>query len=467
MTFFRYSKVVVGDKMIDKIHKFINEFNVDYMDIRHEEDRIIRIYFKGKKLENLSDSVTKGFHVRVIADGGFATCTVNDEKELRSAIEQTVRAAKLSAKFNPKKVRFKLSEPVKDEIYLKIDDDPRKISIDEKLEILKKYNDLVLSYEKIQSTSMEYEEWDKKKFFVSSHGTSLYFEEVICQIFGKIYASDGCMVEDIWAYAGGSFSFNKIRNREELFENRTKIAIDLLKADKVPSGKHRVLLNQDMVGVFIHEAFGHFSEADDIKDHPQLLRKFKLGEKIAPNCLTVIDDPTIKGAPGFKIYDDEGIKAKKTYLIKDGILTGRLHSMRTAYELDEELTGNAVAVSWRFTPIVRMSNIFVDKRDKTFTELLDMLGDGLYICDAKGGQTMGDMFSFGAQYGFEVKNGKIGKMYKDINLSGNLFTTLMNIEAVGNDLHFRECGGCGKYMQFNLQSGTGGPHMIIKEVIIG
>ncbi len=453
--------------MIEKLEKLVNEFKVDYMDIRFEEDRLIKISFKGKELENLSDSITKGFHIRVIADGGFATCTVNNEKELKSAIEQTIRAARLSAKFNPKKVKFKLPEPVKDEVYLKIKDDPRKISIDEKFEILKKYNDLVLSYEKIQSTQMEYEEWNKKKFFVSSHGTSLYFEEVICEIFGRIFAGDGTKVEDVRARAGGSLSFDKIRNREELFENRTKIAIDLLKAEKVPSGRHRVLLNPDMVGVFIHEAFGHFSEADHIKDHPKLLEKFKIGEKIASDCLTVIDDPTIKGIPGFKIYDDEGVKSKKTYLIKNGILTGRLHSMRTAYEMGEDLTGNAVAVSWRFTPIVRMSNIFVNKGDKTFSELLEILGDGLYICDAKGGQTMGDMFSFGAQYGFEVKNGKIGKMYKGINLSGNLFTTLMNIEAVGNDLCFAEGGGCGKGGQLNPQSGTGGPHMIIKEVIIG
>jgi TldD protein len=141
--------------------------------------------------------------------------------------------------------------------------------------------------------------------------------------------------------------------------------------------------------------------------------------------------------------------------------------METAYDMGEELTGNAIAVGWQHTPIVRMSNIFIQPGSTTYDELLELVGTGLYICDPKGGSTMGDEFAFGAQYGYEIKNGKIDRPIKGINLSGNLFVTMKNILGIGDDLEFEEGGGCGKDGQTNPQSGTGGPHTVIDRVIIG
>ncbi|MFN3699311.1 MAG: metallopeptidase TldD-related protein, partial [Dictyoglomus sp.] len=121
---------------------------------------------------------------------------------------------------------------------------------------------------------------------------------------------------------------------------------------------------------------------------------------------------------------------------------------------------------YRYAPIVRMGNIFIEPKDKTLEELLDLLGDGLYILDAKGGQTSGENFTFGAQYGFEVKGGKIGKMVRDINISGNLYQTLKDIVAIGKDFELSEVGGCGKG-QLNIRSCHGGPHILVKNVVIG
>ena len=108
-----------------------------------------------------------------------------------------------------------------------------------------------------------------------------------------------------------------------------------------------------------------------------------------------------------------------------------------------------------------------------FEELLESTNDGLYLCGGKGGQTMGDLFTFGAQYGYEIKNGKQGKMVKDINISGNVFETLANIKKIGNDFGMGEGGGCGKSraglfdMQMLDKSGTGGPSVLINNVVIG
>jgi len=94
------------------------------------------------------------------------------------------------------------------------------------------------------------------------------------------------------------------------------------------------------------------------------------------------------------------------------------------------------------------------------------MGNGLYILDAKGGQTSGENFTFGAQYGYIVKNGKLGEMVRDINMSGNLYKTLQNIAVIGNDLVLSKIGGCGKG-QLNIRSCHGAPHVFVKNVIIG
>jgi TldD protein len=99
-------------------------------------------------------------------------------------------------------------------------------------------------------------------------------------------------------------------------------------------------------------------------------------------------------------------------------------------------------------------------------ELLQEMGDGLYLLDAKGGQTSGENFTFGANYGYEVKNGKVGRMVRDINISGNLYQTLMDISSVGSDLRLSQVGGCGKG-QSNIRSCNGGPHIIIDNLIVG
>ena len=124
-------------------------------------------------------------------------------------------------------------------------------------------------------------------------------------------------------------------------------------------------------------------------------------------------------------------------------------------------------------PQVRMSNIYIDHGETSFENLLTEADGRLYLCGGKGGQTMGDLFTFGAQYGYEINNGKLGKMVKDINMSGNVFDTLGNITHIGNDFQMGEGGGCGKAraglfdMQMMEKSGTGGPSILINNAVIG
>jgi TldD protein len=239
-----------------------------------------------------------------------------------------------------------------------------------------------------------------------------------------------------------------------------------LKAEPVEGRKVNVILNPSLAGVFTHEAFGHFSEADLIEDSPTLREKMRIGEKLGNDTLSIVDDPTLPEQLGFYAYDDEGVPARSVKLMERGVLAGRLHSRRTAAAFGESLSGHCVAEDYRFAPIIRMGNIFIEPGSHSFNDLLEMLGDGLYLLDSMGGETSGENFTFGAQYGYEVKNGQTGKMIRDINISGNLFHTLKSIQAVGSDLVLSKVGGCGKG-QLNIRSCNGGPHILVHEVVVG
>lgn len=453
--------------MIEKLEKGLSLCDEKYADIRYEADEMTRISYRGRDLETFYSSTENGFHLRVLGGGGLCTSSFNQIEDFPRVLKETSSAAKVDRKYRDKEIDFKSSESVSEKVTPNPKEDPRKISLEEKFRLLTHYNELVLKTPKIQSTTLTYKEWVKSKLYVNTWGNVIEQQQIICGISGEIVARDGKSMENVRVAVGGSESFSKLRNREDVFEKKAKFASDLLKAEKVTPGAYRVLLNQSMVGVFIHEAFGHFSEADLVNDNPGLLKRLRIGAELASDFLNVVDDPGQYGRPGYYIYDDEGIKGRKTYLIKNGVLSGRLHSMETAYDMEEQLTGNGVAVGWKHTPIVRMSNIFIESGKANFDELLELVGTGLYICDAKGGSTMGDEFAFGAQYGYEIRNGKIGKLIKGINMSGNLFVTLKNILGVGNDLKFGESGGCGKNGQTNPQSGSGGPHTVIDKIIIG
>jgi TldD protein len=152
--------------------------------------------------------------------------------------------------------------------------------------------------------------------------------------------------------------------------------------------------------------------------------------------------------------------------MENGVLCGRLHSRRTAALFGEPVSGHAVAEDYRYDPIVRMGTIYIEPGEPSFDELIERLGDGLYVVDCKGGQTSGESFSFGAQAAWEVKGGKLGRLLRDLNISGNLYRTMLDIEAAGNDPWRSDTGGCGKG-QFNPRSCLGGPHVLVRNLLVG
>ncbi|MFA6317923.1 MAG: TldD/PmbA family protein [Elusimicrobiota bacterium] len=452
--------------MLDKLKGYLAGVDADYADLRYEVKKVNSVSFAGRELTGVGSNATDGFVCRVLAGGGLASAAFTREADAPKALAAAAENARLIGRNIKKPVTLAKVPAVKDAFKPFLQEDPRNIAMEEKLALLRRYNEIPLGQEKVATTTMAYADSTRERTFVSTEGHEVREDLVTTRVVGEIIARDGSLSQNVRVAVGGSQGFHHVRGQEAAFEARTKIALDLLKAEPVRGGSYDCVLNPSLAGVFAHEAFGHFSEADIVETLPAMRERMRLGAKLGSDILSITDDATLPDQLGFYKYDDEGVLVRRRKLLENGVLVGRLHSRRTAAEFGEEPSGHTVAEDYRYAPIVRMGTIFIERGEHTLEALFEKLGDGLYVLDAKGGQTAGEDFSFGAQYGYEVRGGKKGRMVRDLNVSGNLYTTLMAVTAVGADFDLAKAGGCGKG-QTNIRSCHGAPHVLIKNLVVG
>lgn len=451
--------------MLDLLRKTLSKVEADYADIRYERMRTSSADFIKDQLKGVDSVSTDGFVVRVHKDNGFASATVTSEQDVQEALRLAAEGASVMGR-SGKRVVLAEVPPTVDHIEPVLKGDPAGIPLADKLALATKYSRLMLGMPEIATTNVSYSEVDREKFFVSTRGSAVRERIVTVAIGGEAVAERNGLLQNIRVAVGGADGFHTLLNREDEFVRRGELAAGLLDAEPLKAGTYDVVLNSSMTGVFAHEAFGHFSEADIIEDNTSMREKMALGARLGSDAVNITADSTLPGQVGFYRYDDEGVPVRRVQLMTNGVLTGRLHSLRTAGAFGEPVTGHAVAEDYRYEPIVRMGTIFFEPGVLGFRELLARLGDGLYLCDAKGGQTAGENFTFGAQYGYLVRNGEVGPMIRDINIMGNLFSTLNSIEAAADDFHLGERGGCGKG-QTNIKSGHGGPSILVRGMVVG
>lgn len=454
--------------MRNALKNLIEEFKseCDYLEIRIEENESSNIVFSGKNLQQASKKGEKGGFVRALYKGGWGEVSFNDINGLQQHVEKAIKQAKMVGKSESVLVQVPV---VEDEVKLNLKNDPRNISFEDKIEMLRKYNDIALNYnEAIKSSKTIYNEMFRYVTFSNSEGTYIYQEQM--DLGGAVtpVASDGVNSQSVSAGFGSSNDFSVALGFEEQIENACKISVELLSAPKVKAGEYTVITDPKLTGVFTHEAFGHLSEADGICDDKNIQELMKIGTEMGSNILSIYDSGIKKGCRGYLEYDDEGVKTEKTYLIKEGKLVGRLHSRETAGKMGEKPTGNARAISYKYTPICRMRCTCIEAGNATLQEMLKDIKTGILAHKSSGGQTNGEMFTFSAQYGYMIRDGKIAELVRDINLTGNVFKTLKNIDMIGNEELVEDgAGGCGKNLQFPLPVSNGGPYIRIQNVVVG
>ncbi len=452
--------------MFEQLRKMLDLAQADYIDARYEVRKDCDIRFDGRELSQIGANTTDGYVVRALKDGGFASVAFTRPEDAAKAIGTAVENAALIGRNRKEPVRLAPATPIKDQYQPTLSEDPRHIPIEEKLALVRAYNEIPLAQSQVTTTLISYSDITREKYFVSSEGTEIREDLITTRLLGQIVTKSGDLTQNLRFAAGGSNGFTSVRDLSDYFADRTRLAVEMLEAKPIEAGNYRCLLNPGLTGVFAHEAFGHFSEADIIETLPGMRAKMNFGTQLGSDILNIRDDATQHGQLGFYKYDDDGVAVRPVQLIKNGVLSGRLHSRRTAAEFDEPLSGHSIAEDYRFAPIIRMGTIYIEPGSDSFEDLLANLDNGYYMVDTRGGQTAGENFSFGTQYGYEVKNGKVGRMVRDINISGNLYTTLKEISAIGSDFTLSKTGGCGKG-QANIRSCHGGPHILINNLIVG
>ncbi len=437
--------------------------NVDYLELRLEQSESTLISFQGKELSAVDRNLGLTGGIRACHRGGWSFVTFNSLENIQQRIEAAISQAKLVGK---ETTRLAPIAPVVDDVRATIKDDPRGYSLQEKKELLGYYNDLLLGYDRrIQTTMTGYRDRFSTTYFVNSLGTALCQERLdVSGRFGVV-ARNGVVRQGFESLHSRS-DFGVLRNREELVLGAARRAIEQLEAKPVKGGQYTVILDPYLAGVFIHEAFGHLSEADFVYENPRMQEILTLGKPIAIPELNVVDDATVPDLPGTMVYDDEGVPGQRKYLIKDGILTQRMHNLETAGKMQESPTGNARVLNASYPPIVRMTNTAIESGSYSFAEMLQGIDLGVYAVKMLGGQTNGEMFTFAAAAGFMIRDGQLAEPVSDITLSGNVFQTLKDIDAIGADSTYAY-GGCGKANQVGLPVSVGGPHVRIRNVIVG
>jgi len=452
--------------MLQKLKNIIAGIEADYADLRYEIKSTNKVRMSNNEILNAGSNSGDGFVLRVLKNGGFATVSFTKEADAYEAIQKALENALLLAENQDKPYKMANAPVVKDSVKLKLNEDPREYSLADKTALVKHYSDILVAQPKVASVITWYSDVVREKYFVNSEGTEIFEEMVLANLEALITSKEGDRTEESYMPFGSSNGLGKLRNRDAEAVKIAKIAADLLSAEPVQAGVYDVILDPSMTGLFVHEAFGHFSEADIVQSFPSIREKMQLGTMLGNKLLNIVDDATMTDQIGRYKYDDEGVEVKRVNLMTNGVLTGRLHNRFTAAEFNEPISGHNIAVGYEYEPIIRMGCTFVLPGESSFEDLLKQLNNGLYLCGFNGGMTNGDNFNFAARWGYKVENGKIGDMIKMCNMSGNLFETLYKIEGIGNDLKIIEVGGCCKG-QVNMRDGEGGPHILIKNIIVG
>ncbi|MBN1499023.1 MAG: TldD/PmbA family protein [Spirochaetes bacterium] len=451
---------------IEEIRRILMSLNCEFADVRFTTADSSSIVLSNDEIENMGSGISQAGSIRIFDKGRWSFTSFNDfsgfEKFARAGMENIGYMSPDAAKGLMSALPLKMNKVTDVQI------DFTSVGIDEKYQMLCRYNRILKNHEKIERTSVLYRDVHSDYCYLNTEGSEITYDKYFCGVAFTSVAKNGTDIQPFHESIAGYGGFELVNNQDSAAENVIKTAVEMLSAEQVKGGEYDVILDQRMAGVFIHEAFGHLSEADFVCNNDRMKSVMVLGKKFAPEFFNVIDDGNIENTTGYIPADDEGILPEKTYLIKDGKLNARLHSRETANMMKENVTGNGRAISAGAKPIVRMTNTYIENGQNTKEELFENVKDGIYAVNFHGGQTNLEMFTFSSAYGYEIKDGKIGKLLKNVVLTGNVFETLKNIKMLANDREmYGGLGGCGKMGQSPLPVAMGGPHVLIEKVLIG
>ncbi|MCL2773413.1 MAG: TldD/PmbA family protein [Oscillospiraceae bacterium] len=262
------------------------------------------------------------------------------------------------------------------------------------------------------------------------------------------------------------FEFFRNLDVKSIGAEAARIAVIMLNAELCPAGKMPVIIDNEFGGVIFHEACGHSLEATAIaKGASEFCGK--MGQKIAADCVSAIDDGTIPNAWGSMNIDDEGNTMQKNVLIENGILKSYLIDRLNGKKMGMSATGSSRRESYKYAPTSRMTNTFIANGTTPTKDIIANTDYGLYAKKMGGGsvEPATGEFNFAVLEGYIIRNGKIAEPVRGATLIGKGHEVLMNIDMVGNNLA-RAQGMCGS-SSGSIPTDVGQPMIRVKEITVG
>jgi len=452
-------------EMISRVIKKALEKGGDFSEVYIENRISKQIVMEESKFRSGLCGISQGAGVRVISGNrtGYAYTDVVDEEKLMRAAE----VAAYVATGGVPGTTVSLTDAAY-KTFVTVEMPLEGIADEQRIEMIRRADQAAMEYDpRIKMALVDY--YDEVRGRVIANSEGLYLRDELPLLFFIVQAmsADGNarhMARERLSMHSGFEMFSQV-TPEEVARNAAREAVAMLAAEEAPAGIMDVVMQNGWGGVLVHEAVGHPLEADNIAKGIGAFTG-KAGQKVASDCFTMVDDGTLPNYRGTINHDDEGTPAQRNVLIEKGILNGYMTDILSARQLGMKRTGNGRRESFRYIPIPRMTNTFIDQGNDDPAEILASTKKGIYVQSLSGGSVnpVTGMFNFTCREAYMIENGKKTVPVRGATLIGSCMDVISNIDAVGNDLAFGP-GICGKGQSAEVTAGQ--PTVRIRGINVG
>lgn len=441
-----------------------------YADLRVLRVESTRLELKDGELKEAVEGQEAGFGLRVLVDGawGFASANSLSPEQGEAAVGRALSLARATAARAGEPVVLAEVPAVTDTVVWRPGIDPGDVPIEDKLEMLRDMEAAARAAPDLATVTTAYSGGTRRVELLTSEGTHLVHGLTRVLAVANLTGRKEGVISSFRTRVGGVGGF-EVFSRDDPVSKVSSAAGSLetlLDAGRAPGGRMTAIVDPDMAGVLVHEAFGHACEADLVLAGESILDG-RLGEELAARGVTIFDDPTMEGAFGSFPYDDEGVRGARKVLLDRGVLTSFIHSRETAGRLGHQPNGAARAQDHGSRPLVRMSNTCLEPGDLSLEEVFEGVREGIYLKGTRGGEvdTSKGTFQFGAQEAFMVRDGEVAEPLRDVALMGSILETLVNVDGIGREFQLASPGFCGKGQTVPVCDG--GPHVRLRDAVVG
>ncbi|MDI6806652.1 MAG: TldD/PmbA family protein [Candidatus Aenigmarchaeota archaeon] len=445
--------------------RFLEKENPSYYEVKYQEDLETSYIFKNSQLYAISTRCEKGIGIRVLVNGslGFGATNVLQKNSVENAVKESIKSARVSSRLRKTPIRFSEEKFEKKSWVIKPKISFEDVAEENKINLLREIDRIALDVaeeKKIElpARNIFLTEIATRKYFLNSDGAEISSEVPRIEIFWIFVGKKDGDSEEETRQIGGVGGWELIKRWKLVGEIKERIGIlgNILHEAKLPpKGKIDVVMGGKLVGLAVHESTGHPYEADRIlgRESAQAGESFVtpslLGQRIGSELVTVVDDPTFifnrMKSYGYYLWDEEGVKARRKILIKNGIINEFLHNRETAAKFGVKSNASARSASYSVEPLIRMSNTFMIPGDFKFNELLEGIKLGIYV---KTGEEWNiddrrfNMRNVGKE-AYLIKNGELKNLVRRPVIEIKTPTFYHSIDAVDKNLDFI-AATCGK-----------------------